>query len=388
VTPPSCSASSPATDRLTPAETVAASPSAIQRLRLYYARHEGRVAGLFFAGGFIFDSVAVGRIDSWHMIAQQTLYLAIVTAVLMQLFFVPDAPAPERLPRVKRLYYRYRIAILSFCLGTLLNLYTVFFFKSSSLLVSFSFMLVIIALLLLNEFGPFQRLGLPFKFALLSLCLLSFSAAVVPIIFGEVGRLIFLASMALGCVPMLGLAAWIRRRAPERFPTVRNQILVPFGLMLIVFLGAYLLRVIPPVPLSIPFIGVYHSVERTQDGYRLSHERPAWIFWRHGDQRFRAQPGDRVYVFFRIFSPGSFADEVSMRWFHREQRGWSLQDSIPIKIVGGRAEGFRGYGFKSKYQPGAWKVQIETTDGREIGRVYFDVETVAVSPRGFTIDID
>jgi hypothetical protein len=64
-----------------------------------------------------------------------------------------------------------------------------------------------------------------------------------------------------------------------------------------------------------------------------------------------------------------------------------LQDSIPIKIVGGRAEGFRGYGFKSKYQPGAWKVQIETNDGREIGRVYFDLQTVPAAPRSFAIDI-
>ena len=321
------------------------------------------------------------------MIAQQMLYLAIVAAVLTQMFFVPEAPAAEGLPRVKRFYYRYRIALLSFCLGTLLNLYTLFFFKSSSLLVSFSFMLVIIALLLANEFGPFQRLGVSFKFALLSVCLLSFSAAVVPIAFGEVSTGIFLASMAVGCVPMVGLALWIKRRAPERFPGVRNQMLVPFGLMLIVFLGAYLLRVIPPVPLSIPYIGVYHSVERAQDSYRLSHERPFWAFWRNGDQQFRAQPGDRVYVFFRVFSPGSFVDVVNMRWFRREPRGWALQDTIPIKILGGRAEGFRGYGLKSKYQPGEWKVQIETTDGREIGRVYFDVEAVPASPRAFAVDI-
>src|SRR5438045_6147356 len=196
---------------------VPASPRTGQRLRLYYARQEGRVAALFSTGGFIFDTVAVGRIDSWHMIAQQTLYLAIVTAVLTHVFFVLDAPAAESLPRVKRFYYRYRIAILSFCLGTLLNLYTVFFFKSSSLLISFSFMLVIIALLLANEFGPFQRLGLSFKFALLSLCLLSFCAAVVPMIFGEVGTAVFLASMAVGCLPMLGLATSIRTRAPQRF---------------------------------------------------------------------------------------------------------------------------------------------------------------------------
>ena len=320
------------------------------------------------------------------MVAQQAVYLALVTAVLTHLFFVPEPPALESLSGVGRFYYRQRLAILSFFLGTLLNVYTLFFFKSSSLLVSFSFMLVMIALLFLNEFGPLKRTGIAFRFALLSLCGLSFCATVVPMAFGRVGVVVFLVSMAAGCLPMLALAAWIRRRAPERYLAARQQMLVPFGLMLTVFLGAYLLRVIPPVPLSIPFIGVYHSVERTPDAYRLSHERPAWAFWRNGDQKFRAQPGDRLYVFFRVFSPASFADEVSMRWFQRGEQGWALQDTIPIRIVGGRAEGFRGYGYKSKYQPGAWKVQIETTDGREIGRVYFEVETVAPSPRSFTVD--
>jgi hypothetical protein len=359
----------------------------IERLRLYYAQHESRVAALFFAVGFIVDTVAVGRVDSWHMIAQQSIYLAIVTAVLTQMFLVPGEPPAEGVSGIGRFYYRYRVALLSFFLGTLLNVYTLVFFKSSSLLVSFSFMLVMVALLLANEFGPFKRLGLSFKFALLSLCGLSFCATIVPMIFGQIGTAIFLVSMAVGCVPMLALAAWIGRRAPERIPAVRRQLLVPFGLMLVVFLGAYLLRVIPPVPRSVPFIGVYHSVERNQDGYRLSHERPDWVFWRNGDQHFRAQPGDRVYVFFRIFSPASFADEVRMRWFHRQEQGWALQDTIPIRIIGGRAEGFRGYGFKSKYQPGAWKVQIETTDEREIGRVYFDVEPAPASPRSFTVDL-
>ena len=91
------------------------------------------------------------------MIAQQTVYLAIVTAVLTQMFFAPDEPALEGLSPVRRLYYRHRIALLSFFLGTLLNVYTLVFFKSSSLLVSFSFMLVMVALLLANEFGPFKR---------------------------------------------------------------------------------------------------------------------------------------------------------------------------------------------------------------------------------------
>jgi len=363
---------------------VTPSPSTIQRFRRYYTQHEGRVAALFFAFGFVFDAVAVGRVDSWHMVAQQAVYLAIITTVLTEMFFVPDEPSAEGL---RRFYYRHRLSLLSFFLGTLLNLYTLFFFKSSSLTVSFAFMMLMVALLLLNEFGPFRWLGLSFKFALLSLCGLSFCATVVPAAFGQIGVAVFLASMAVGCVPMAALAAVIKRRSPERFPRARKEILVPFGLVLVAFLTAYLFRVIPPVPLSIPFIGVYHSVERSNDEYRLSHERPAWRFWQNGDQEFRAQPGERVFVFFRVFSPTRFADEVRMRWYLRDAAGWTLQDTIPIKITGGRAEGFRGYGFKSKYQPGDWKVQVETTDEREIGRVYFTLEVVPASPRSFTLDV-
>ena len=370
-------------------ETVSASPGAIHRLQRYYEKNEGQIAGLAFVGGFVFDMIMVERVDSWLTIGQQAFYLAVVTALLAQMFLEAGGPPPalEGMPVLKRSYHRYRTAIMSFFLGTLLNLYAIFFFKSSSLLVSFSFMLLLVFLLLLNEFNRFKWLGLSFKFALLSLCGLSFCVSVVPVFLGQVGVGIFLLSMGIGCLPMIGLAAWIRNRAPDHFPRVRNQILVPFGLVLIALLTGYFFRVIPPVPLSIPFIGVYHSVERTQDVYRLSHERPAWRFWHNGDQEFRAQPGDKVFVFFRIFSPTRFSDEVRVRWYWKE-RGWVLQDSISIKIVGGRAEGFRGYGFKSNYRPGEWKVQVETTDGREIGRVYFDLEVVPVSPRSFEIDID
>jgi hypothetical protein len=79
---------------------------------------------------------------------------------------------------------------------------------------------------------------------------------------------------------------------------------------------------------------------------------------------------------------------VIVRWYWKDNRaGWMLQDSIPIKIVGGRQEGFRGYGVKSNYQPGQWKVQVETTDDREIGRIYFDLEIAPEEPRTFETEI-
>jgi hypothetical protein len=96
-----------------------------------------------------------------------------------------------------------------------------------------------------------------------------------------------------------------------------------------------------------------------------------------------------VFVFFRVFSPARFADQVQMRWYWEPGgRGWLLQDSIPIRIVGGREEGFRGYGFKTNFQPGRWKVQVETDDSREIGRVYFTLESVPEGPRTMQIELE
>jgi len=364
--------------------------SGFQRLRLYYEKNEHTVDISAFAGGFLFDLVTLGRIDSWFTIGQQVVYLVVIGVVLLQMFFSEDRPEADldKMFVLKRWYYEYRVTIVHFLLGSLLSLYTLFFFKSSSLFVSFAFMAVLVVLLVANESKRLKALGLSFKFALFSLCLLSFCASIVPVFVGSIGIFVFMLSMLVGCLPLAVINRRIGIHAPERVQQARRQILVPFGIVLIGFLSLYLFRLIPPVPLSIPFIGVYHNVERGEDTFRLSHERPFWEFWHHGDQNFAAQPGDRIYVYFRIFSPAHFSDQVLMRWYWKDNAGkWKLQDSIPIKIVGGREEGFRGYGMKTNYQPGAWKLQVDTTDEREIGRVYFDVTKVAEAPREFEVDV-
>ena len=316
----------------------------------------------------------VGRVDAWHMIAQQVVYLGVVTAALLQMLAESAEPGPPRHPR----YVAIRSAVLHFLLGTLLNIYTILYFKSSSLLVSFAFLAVLAALLLANESKRFAALGLGFKFALLALCWLSFAAVMVPVATGTIGPGVFLLSVLAGAVPLAAASLRVPRR---------REVLLPLGLVLLGFLTSYLLRITPPVPLSIPFMGVYHGVERVGPDFRLTHERPEWRFWHKGDQWFRAQPGDRVHVYFRIFSPTRFSDLVVMRWY-RKAEDWVQTDAIPITIVGGRDAGFRGHGFKSNWQPGSWRVQVETTDGREISRIYFRVEAVPAEARTFQTVVD
>jgi hypothetical protein len=365
-------------------EAPGVSTGTLERIRLYATRNERNLSITFFVAGFLFDILTLGRIDSWLTIGQQAAYLVIVTVVLLQMLREEGQPQPDlaAAARLKRWYYEYRSPAIHFLLGALLSAYTLFFFKSSSLLVSFGFLLVLAALLVANEAPRFKALGLPFKFALLGLCWLSFFAYVIPVLIGQTGLLVFLGSLVAGCVPLL--LAGLRLSAEKK-----RRVFVPLGSVVILFLTFYLFRLIPPVPLSIPFMGVYHSVERTEAGYKLTHERPMWRIWHNGDQWFRAQGGDRVHVYFRIFSPSRFQDQVQMKWYLDDAaRGWMLQDTIPIKIVGGREQGFRGYGVKTKYQPGDWKVQIETTDAREIGRIYFKLEAAPDAQRTFTSELD
>lgn len=345
-------------------------------LRAYAAGRERGIAAAFFAGGFLFDALTLGRIDSWTTILQQAAYLCAATAILVHQL----EDGNQGLTPISRFYFEWRDALLHFLLGSLLSAYTLFFFKSSSILVSFAFLAVLVALLVANELPRFQRLGLPFKFALVAVCFLAYFSYVTPALLGSIGVFGFLLAAGLGATPLAVIGAW--RGA-------RREILLPLGAVLAGFLAFYFFRLIPPVPLSIPFMGVYHGVERTAEGYRLLHERPAWRFWHNGDQDFRAQGEDRVFVYFRIFSPGRFSDQVLMRWYWKDgARGWALQDTIPIRIVGGREEGFRGYGFKSNYQFGEWKVQVETPDGREIGRIYFDVEQAPLGERTLAAELD
>ena len=156
-------------------EAPGVSTGTLERIRLYATRNERNLSITFFVAGFLFDILTLGRIDSWLTIGQQAAYLIAVTLVLIQMLLAEGQPEKSAadlaaLPRMKRWYYEYRSPAIHFLLGALLSAYTLFFFKSSSLLVSFGFLLVLAVLLVANEAPRFKALGLRFKFALLALC--------------------------------------------------------------------------------------------------------------------------------------------------------------------------------------------------------------------------
>jgi hypothetical protein len=131
-------------------------------------------------------------------------------------------------------------------------------------------------------------------------------------------------------------------------------------------------------------MGIYHNVEKVGDHYTAHHQLPWWNFWDQGDQNFVAHEGDKIYCFIQVFSPTDFKDKIVLHWLqHHPSRGWESMDRIPMHVIGGRRDGFRGFAYKSNYNSGSWRVQVETSDGRELGRLNFRItQTHGPAPAG------
>jgi len=361
--------------------------SAWHQLQAFRHRHQHTEHVIFFGGGFLFDSVMIRRIDDALVLIQQGAYLVVVGLVLAGLVIWQEkTPAlPDRwkwLPNVSG-------PLVHFMLGTLLNAYALFYFKSASGWSAALFVIIIAVLLIVNELPLFRRLGPVVLYALYSFCLTSYFAYLYPVLIGRMRSWMFLLAVATSMVPLLLLSRVHLRVAGAR--RALRQALVPsFGAQA-ALVALFLLGLLPPVPLSLMEIGIYHDVMRDPSGfYLLTRESPPWWRpWTRDDTDFRARAGDRVYCFFRVFAPARFEDQVRVRWSFRERgRSWLPSDAVPIVVRGGRERGYAGYTYKQNWRPGEWRVAVETGDGREIGRHTFSVreDPDPLSDRAMTTD--
>lgn len=358
-----------------------------EKLIQYYEKHETQADIAVFVCGFLLDIFTLSSIDDPIAIAQQVLYLAVIGFFLyFEFLWKCEKWTPTgRMASV----WNYRSLIMHFLLGSLLSIYSLFFLKSSSIFSSIIFVLVLLAVMVANELKSVQKSDVSLKMGLFVICLFSFFSLLVPVILGFVGWTPFLLSIALTGGVLFLVFKKLQKSVPDH-KLLNRYLVAPGAGVLVLFLVFYIFGWIPPVPISITKMGVYHTMQVSDGRYALGYERPWWKFWQSGAQDFKAQPNDKIIFFVQIYSPSRFDDSVILNWNkYDEKKGWVSSDRIPIRITGGRKEGFRGYTTKQNYSPGDWRVLVETTNGREIGRLYFEVipAEAQLEPRQFKYDI-
>jgi hypothetical protein len=335
----------------------------------YYQKNEVLVSIVVFALGFVFDLLTLGRIDDLLNLVQQAIYLTILGTLLI--CEIRIALGTLTLSPRGQNFWKYHNLVVHFLFGSLLSAYVIFYYTSASAITSFFFILLLAGLMLANEIPKIQDLGLPVRVILYSICLLSYFSFFYPILMGHVGAIPFW----LGIISSIGalIIVWkMNFKGQEDVGLIKRHVLYPALGVHLFFLIGYYTSLIPPVPVAVKRIGIYHQVLKTDGQYIGKHQRPFWKIW--GDHDFGARYGDKVNVLLTIFSPARFDDKVFLLWFRDDEKnGWTLEDTIPLSILGGREEGFRGYATKQFFTMGKWRVIVETSDGREVGRIGLEI---------------
>lgn len=345
----------------------------------------------FFFAGFLFDVVLLHRIDSTPLLIHQGVYLVLSAGLIFwdHRLQVQGQEPTGFLGKVAS----YRLWVMHFFLGTLLNAFMVFYFRASSGLAAFCFLIGLSVLMVANELPRFRAQGPIVRVMLLSFALTSYLAYLLPVLWGQLSSWQYMLSVVLGSAATYGLWRFFVRFTQDPHWTMRRAV-IPGLSMQLTLLVLYIVGAIPPVPLSLKQIGIYAAVTPTKDEqgarhYELSYQpAPVWEVWRTSNDAYVGPTGSRVYAFVRIFAPAKFHDQVRFAWDYDDpQRGWTPRGSPYTTLLsGGSEEGFRTFAYSTMGRPGDYRVRVLTMDDREIGRKTFTFVEGESPPTAIELD--
>jgi len=324
--------------------------------------------------GFIFDNLTLTRIDQFYdnMVLFSYLIIAGIGITILQLHRneVFERPFLDKIAPWLPLF-------IQFAFGGLFSGYFVFYSRSASFAASWFFMLVLLGLLVGNEFFRKHYTRFTFQISIYYLAIFSFTIFFIPVIVGKIGAWIFLLSGAISLVAIYIFLYFFFRVIPEEVVrSARFLIMSIFGIYLAVnFL--YFKNVIPPIPLSMKDIGIYHLVEKTNTGdYLVVSENKNWInITEWFNKKIHIKQGDPLYVYSAVFAPTDINTELIYIWqyYNEDTDKWITSSEIPVSIIGGRGEGYRSFSMKENLFGGKWRVGVVTPRGQLIGRVSFTI---------------
>ena len=330
-----------------------------------------------FIAGFVWDSLTLTRIDRMAdnlILLGYLLALGAMIVVALRAKIITSPGMQKLLPHLP--------LAMQFLLGALLSSYVVFYFKSASWTRTASFLVLLVILLVGNEFlrdrlGNRVLIGVLYFFSLFS-----FLVFFLPVLLKRVDDTLFLISGGISLVLTLALFHIALPGDPvPRWVRLRSLTLLVLGTYVAMHL-LYFGGLIPPVPLALKSSGIYHSVDRTGSGYEVTYVSPPWYrFWKKGDDPFFMAPGDSVYFFTAVFAPQSIDVPVRHCWSrYSAESGWTTTDCAGFDVTGGREGGYRGFTVKKNMTPGRWRIEVTTERGRVLGLASFDVVAVSARP--------
>ena len=336
--------------------------------------YERRLAPVAFVIGFVFDSITFTRVDFLfdHVILIGHLLIAASGITLVNAY----ASGRLRGEFMARFALFYPLAI-QFSFGALFSGFTVLFSRSGSIAGSWPFLLILAVILVGNEFFRERYKRFIFHIGIYFVALFLYAIIAVPVLMRDIGPWIFVLSGIASLAAILLMALLLALVAPATVRENRARLIGTIGGIYLVFTLFYFTNVIPPVPLTLKHLGIYHSLERLDNGkYRLEYEDAPWYaFFDDASSTIHWMPGKKIIAFSSVFAPTDIHTKIYHRWlWYDDATGeWVERSVIGFTMSGGRDAGYRGYSEKEAITPGKWRVEVRTDRGELLGRVTFEV---------------
>lgn len=329
-----------------------------------------------FLLGFVVDNLTLNRVDQVFDNLVLLFYVLVAMASLATLY----AALAEKLPSgwisgAKK----YSTLLIQYAFGGLLSGMLIFYGRSGDWTQTWPFMLIILAVIYGNETITNRSSRMVFNLSIFFVGLFSYLVLVIPVLTGQMGPLVFVGSGLLSIVVMYFYLRLLQFIIPRFIELKKRQIIFVIGSLFAVLNFLYFANVIPPIPLSLKDVGIYHSVVRFENGdYQLKYEKGQW--WepfKNSDNVFHPIPNSDVFCFAKVFAPTRLQTQIFHKWqyYDEGQKAWVDHSRLSYQISGGRGSGFRGYTLIENFQDGKWRCLVETARGQKLGQEVFRVDS-------------
>jgi len=341
--------------------------------KLYrHIKHHLLTLSFFF--GFALDNLTLNRVDQKLDNAFLLFYVMLTMITMVTLYGSIAERYSERLNPILKKWSPF---LMQYAFGGLLSGMLIFYGHSGAFYESWPFMLMIIAAVYGNETIKDRSQRFVYNITMFFVGLFSYVVLIIPVILGEMGALVFVGSGFVALIIMYWFFKVLTITVPNFITLQRRKAVFTIGLIYVTFNFLYFTNIIPPIPLSLKEIGIYHSVIHfDNDTYQLTYEKPLWWqFYRRSDEVFHASTGDTIFCFASVFAPTKLSTNIYHRWEYYDKANgtWIDHGRYSYPIFGGRGGGFRGYTMISNYQEGEWRCTVETERGQSLGRTVFTV---------------
>lgn len=349
----------------------------IKHLRSIYVppivrRHWLTIAFLL---GFVVDNFTLNRVDQVFDNVLLASYVVLAMGSMAVLYLSTAGKLPEAYnERVKGI----APMAVQFSFGGLLSGMLIFYGRSGDIFVSWPFILMILLVIYFNETIKERATRLIYNLAILFIGLFSYVVLVIPVLTGYMGWWVFLGSGLLALIIMYWFVRFLFKIVPHFLDLNMKTVVFVLGTIFFGMNFLYFANIIPPIPLSLKDVGIYHSVIRHDNGnYELKYEEGKWWqFFKDSDDVFHSSNSDAVFCFAKVFAPTRLETDIFHTWEFKDKNGeWQEHFRGSYPISGGNDGGYRGYTLIQNFHDGRWRCSVETERGQVLGRENFMVES-------------